>query len=151
MLWHSFADMADVIAGGELVIDRGEGVHVWDEGGRRYLDATASLWNCNVGYGRIEIADAAAAPDRAEALIAAMRARLTAVRARVAARPRPRVLTYSLGGRTSGRATTFDSVIRAAGGENVAAALGITGWKTLSPLPVPPWRKDWWPVGVWPT
>lgn len=78
------------------------------------------------------LGDAAAAPACAEALIAAMRARLTAVRARVAARPKPRVLTYSLGGRTSGRATTFDSVIRAAGGENVAAALGITGWKTLS-------------------
>ena len=58
--WHSFADMASVEAGGELVIDRGEGVHVWDERGRRYLDATASLWYCNVGYGREEIADAVA-------------------------------------------------------------------------------------------
>jgi putrescine aminotransferase len=59
--WHSFADMAAVERDGELVIDRGEGVHVWDEDGRRYLDATASLWYCNVGYGRQEIADAAAA------------------------------------------------------------------------------------------
>ena len=58
--WHSFADMAAVEAGGELVIDRGEGVHVWDEQGRRYLDATASLWYCNVGYGREEIAEAVA-------------------------------------------------------------------------------------------
>jgi adenosylmethionine-8-amino-7-oxononanoate aminotransferase len=58
--WHSFADMAAVESGGELVIDRGEGVHVWDEQGRRYLDATASLWYCNVGYGRMEIADAVA-------------------------------------------------------------------------------------------
>jgi adenosylmethionine-8-amino-7-oxononanoate aminotransferase len=52
--------MASVEAGGELVIDRGEGVHVWDERGRRYFDATASLWYCNVGYGREEIADAVA-------------------------------------------------------------------------------------------
>ncbi|MGZ4114663.1 MAG: aminotransferase family protein [Actinomycetota bacterium] len=58
--WHSFADMAAVERNGEVVIDRGEGVHVWDEAGRRYLDATASLWYCNVGYGRAEIADAAA-------------------------------------------------------------------------------------------
>ena len=58
--WHSFADMAAVESGGELVIDRGEGVHVWDEQGRRYLDATASLWYCNVGYGREEIAEAVA-------------------------------------------------------------------------------------------
>ncbi|MGE5460982.1 MAG: aspartate aminotransferase family protein, partial [Solirubrobacterales bacterium] len=59
--WHSFADMAAVEAGGETVVDRGEGVYIWDEQGRRYLDATAALWYCNVGYGREEIADAAAA------------------------------------------------------------------------------------------
>jgi putrescine aminotransferase len=58
--WHSFADMAAVERTGEVVIDRGEGVHIWDEAGRRYLDATAALWYCNVGYGRGEIADAAA-------------------------------------------------------------------------------------------
>jgi adenosylmethionine-8-amino-7-oxononanoate aminotransferase len=52
--------MAAVERDGELVIDRGEGVHVWDEQGRRYLDATASLWYCNVGYGRAEIAEAVA-------------------------------------------------------------------------------------------
>ena len=59
--WHPFADMHAVETDGELVVDRGEGVHVWDEEGRRYLDATASLWYCNVGYGRDEIADAAQA------------------------------------------------------------------------------------------
>jgi putrescine aminotransferase len=59
--WHPFADMAALQANGELVLVRGEGAHVWDEAGRRYLDATASLWYCNVGYGRTEIADAAAA------------------------------------------------------------------------------------------
>jgi putrescine---pyruvate transaminase len=59
-LWHSFADMAAVEREGELVIERGEGVHVWDESGGRYVDATAALWYCNVGYGRSEIAEAAA-------------------------------------------------------------------------------------------
>jgi putrescine aminotransferase len=58
--WHSFADMSAIVEGGELVLDRGDGVHVWDEDGRRYIDATAGLWYCNVGYGRGEIADAAA-------------------------------------------------------------------------------------------
>ncbi|HET7236419.1 MAG TPA: aminotransferase class III-fold pyridoxal phosphate-dependent enzyme [Actinomycetota bacterium] len=58
--WHSFADMAAIETGGELVIDRGEGIHVWDEQGRRYLDATAALWYCNVGYGRTQIAEAVA-------------------------------------------------------------------------------------------
>jgi adenosylmethionine-8-amino-7-oxononanoate aminotransferase len=52
--------MAALESGGELVIDRGERYHVWDERGRRYLDATAALWYCNVGFGRAEIADAVA-------------------------------------------------------------------------------------------
>jgi adenosylmethionine-8-amino-7-oxononanoate aminotransferase len=57
--WHPFADMS-VVRGRELVFDRGEGVWLWDEDGRRYLDATASLWYCNVGHGRTELAEAAA-------------------------------------------------------------------------------------------
>ena len=59
-LWHPFADMAAVAASGELVIDRGEGAYVVDEQGRRYLDASAGLWYCNVGHGRAALADAAA-------------------------------------------------------------------------------------------
>ncbi|HTX00680.1 MAG TPA: aminotransferase class III-fold pyridoxal phosphate-dependent enzyme, partial [Acidimicrobiales bacterium] len=41
-------------------IERGEGAVVWDDEGRRYLDSTAGLWYCNVGYGREEIVEAAA-------------------------------------------------------------------------------------------
>lgn len=59
-LWHPFARMAEV-TGHELVIERGEGVFVWDTDGRRYLDGAASLWYCNVGHGRREIAEAVAA------------------------------------------------------------------------------------------
>jgi adenosylmethionine-8-amino-7-oxononanoate aminotransferase/carbon monoxide dehydrogenase subunit G len=55
--WHPFANMAEV-AGNELVIVRGEGCQVDDREGRTYLDATAALWYCNVGYGRAEIAAA---------------------------------------------------------------------------------------------
>ena len=44
----------------EFVIERGEDVWIWDREGRRYLDATASLWYANVGHGRREIADAIA-------------------------------------------------------------------------------------------
>jgi adenosylmethionine-8-amino-7-oxononanoate aminotransferase len=53
--------MGAVSTHGELVIDRGEGAYIWDEQGRRYLDASASLWYCNVGHGRRSIAEAAAA------------------------------------------------------------------------------------------
>ena len=52
--------MANVTSADEVVIVRGEGCELFDRDGRRYLDATAGLWYCNVGYGRQEIADAAA-------------------------------------------------------------------------------------------
>ena len=58
--WHPFADMGSVEATGELAIVRGEGAYVYDSEGRRYFDATAGLWYCNVGHGRAEIAAAAA-------------------------------------------------------------------------------------------
>jgi adenosylmethionine-8-amino-7-oxononanoate aminotransferase len=57
--WHPFADMSTVRSR-ELVIERGEDVWVWDAQGKRYLDATASLWYANVGHGRPEIAEAVA-------------------------------------------------------------------------------------------
>jgi adenosylmethionine-8-amino-7-oxononanoate aminotransferase len=59
--WHPFADMSAVSGTGAITLVGGEGAHVVDDTGRRYLDATASLWYCNVGWGRREIADAAAA------------------------------------------------------------------------------------------
>jgi adenosylmethionine-8-amino-7-oxononanoate aminotransferase len=61
--WHPFADMASV-RGNELVLVRGEGMYLWDDAGNRYLDGSASLWYCNVGHGRTEIADAVAAQMR---------------------------------------------------------------------------------------
>ena len=57
--WHGFADM-HVIADKEVVITSGEGAVITDANGNEYIDATAALWFCNVGYGRREIADAVA-------------------------------------------------------------------------------------------
>ncbi len=59
--WHPFSDMGAVERDGEFVIARGEGAYVFDTDGTRYLDATAGLWFTNVGHGRRELADAAAA------------------------------------------------------------------------------------------
>jgi iron complex transport system substrate-binding protein len=70
---------------------------------------------------------------RAEALIAAMQARLQAVAAqRRPDAPRPRVLYWGAPGYTAGRGTSVDDIIRHAGGENAAAALGIVGFAPLS-------------------
>jgi len=55
--WHPFAEMSKV-QHAPFIVDRGEGIYVYDEEGRRYLDAAASLWYMNVGYGREEIIDA---------------------------------------------------------------------------------------------
>ncbi|MFE5504804.1 aspartate aminotransferase family protein [Amycolatopsis japonica] len=58
-LWHPFADMG-AVDGDRLVITRGEGSYVWGDEGKRYFDATASLWYANFGHGREEIAQAVA-------------------------------------------------------------------------------------------
>jgi putrescine---pyruvate transaminase len=58
--WHPFADMG-AVSQAELVIERGEGVHVFDAEGRRYLDGTASLWYANLGHGRPDVTRAVAA------------------------------------------------------------------------------------------
>ncbi|MBE2316321.1 aspartate aminotransferase family protein [Solirubrobacter sp. CPCC 204708] len=58
--WHPFADMA-AVSKSELLIERGEGVWVFDSDENRYLDATASLWYANIGHARAEVADAVAA------------------------------------------------------------------------------------------
>ncbi len=43
------------------VIDHGEGCYVWDDQGNRYLDGLAGLFVSQVGHGRRELAEAAAA------------------------------------------------------------------------------------------
>src|SRR5712691_1442780 len=62
-MWNPFANMS-TLAGKAITIVRGEGSTVYDADGRGYLDALASLWYCNVGYGRAEFAEAAAAQMR---------------------------------------------------------------------------------------
>jgi len=62
-MWNPFANMS-TLAGKAITVVRGEGSTVYDAQGRGYLDALASLWYCNVGYGRAELAETAAAQMR---------------------------------------------------------------------------------------
>lgn len=55
--WHPFSDMG-AVDGAELIVSSAEGVWLWDDTGKRYLDATASLWYANIGHGRKEMAEA---------------------------------------------------------------------------------------------
>jgi adenosylmethionine-8-amino-7-oxononanoate aminotransferase len=57
--WHGFADM-HTVAESKVVIRSADGVWLEDTDGNRYIDATAALWYCNVGYGRRAIAEAVA-------------------------------------------------------------------------------------------
>jgi|MDTC01.1.fsa_nt_gb adenosylmethionine-8-amino-7-oxononanoate aminotransferase len=58
--WHPLFQHSQLEGGTELtVFDRGEGSTLYDADGKAYLDAGGGLWNVNVGYGRLEIAQAA--------------------------------------------------------------------------------------------
>ncbi len=63
---HPWTNFGPFEREGALVITRGEGCHIWDAGGRRYLDAVGGLWCTNIGLGRKEMAQAIA--DQAERL-----------------------------------------------------------------------------------
>ncbi len=54
-LWHPMADPKANALEPPVIIAGGDGVHVTDIDGKRYLDCTAALWNVNVGHNRPEI------------------------------------------------------------------------------------------------
>ena len=57
---HPFTHSADLAKKGARVITRAEGVWLNDSEGERILDGMAGLWCVNIGYGRKELAAAAA-------------------------------------------------------------------------------------------
>ncbi|WP_304519746.1 aspartate aminotransferase family protein [Actibacterium sp. 188UL27-1] len=61
---HPFTDGAALAAKGTRVITRAEGVWLTDSDGAQMLDAMSGLWCVNIGYGREELAEAAAAQMR---------------------------------------------------------------------------------------
>ncbi|MGB3837308.1 aspartate aminotransferase family protein [Castellaniella sp.] len=58
-LWNPFSNMGNTV-GNQHTWVRGEGSHIYDESGKKYIDALASLWYMMVGYGREEIVEATA-------------------------------------------------------------------------------------------
>ena len=54
-VWHAFTQMAEYEP---LLIERGEGVYLFDTDGNRYIDGSASMW-CNVHGHRHPRLDAA--------------------------------------------------------------------------------------------
>ena len=59
-LFQPFTSIVDQQTNGPHVIDRAEGIRIYDSAGHEYIDAMAGLWCVNVGYGRQELVDAMA-------------------------------------------------------------------------------------------
>lgn len=61
---HPFTDHKDLRSVGTRVITRADGAYIYDASGNQILDGMAGLWCVNIGYGRGELADVAAAQMR---------------------------------------------------------------------------------------
>jgi 4-aminobutyrate--pyruvate transaminase len=56
---HPYTNLARHRETGPVVIDRGEGIHVYDDAGKRYIEGLAGLWCSALGYGNQELVAAA--------------------------------------------------------------------------------------------
>ncbi len=56
---HPFTNSGDLNRKGARVIERAEGVYLWDSQGNKIIDGMAGLWCVNMGYGRRELIEAA--------------------------------------------------------------------------------------------
>jgi len=62
---HPFTDHKELgEKGGSRIITRADGVYIYDSDGNKILDGMAGLWCVNLGYGRNELVEAAAAQMR---------------------------------------------------------------------------------------
>tara|TARA_B100000780_G_scaffold82008_1_gene55972 strand:+ start:2117 stop:3487 length:1371 start_codon:yes stop_codon:yes gene_type:complete len=58
-LFHPITNLKSHTSEDVLILDRGEGIYVYDKQGKKYLEGLAGLWCTSLGYGVKELADAA--------------------------------------------------------------------------------------------
>ncbi len=59
-LWVHNKQEANLTREGELpILERGEGIYLWDVEGRRYIDGLSGLWVTAIGHGREELGEVA--------------------------------------------------------------------------------------------
>jgi 4-aminobutyrate--pyruvate transaminase len=58
-LLHPTTNLAAHRTTGPLVLERAEGIYVWDASGKRYIEGLAGLWCTGLGYGNKELIEAA--------------------------------------------------------------------------------------------
>jgi 4-aminobutyrate--pyruvate transaminase len=56
---HPYTDLVSHQTKGPMVIARGQGVRVWDEAGREYIESVAGLWCASLGFDNERLAQAA--------------------------------------------------------------------------------------------
>ena len=56
---HPYTNLEQHKAVGPTVISRGEGVYVYDDSGKRYLEGMAGLWSTSLGFGEKRLVEAA--------------------------------------------------------------------------------------------
>ncbi len=56
---HPYTDLVTHQQTGPMIISRGEGVRVWDESGRDYIESVAGLWCASLGFSNERLARAA--------------------------------------------------------------------------------------------
>lgn len=57
---HPYTNFKTNEANGPFIIDRGEGIYVYDADGRRYIEGMAGLWSTSLGFSEPRLAEAAA-------------------------------------------------------------------------------------------
>ena len=61
---HSYTNARALERDGALVIERGEGIHVYDNAGKQYIEGMAGLWSVGVGFGESRLVEAAVKQSR---------------------------------------------------------------------------------------
>lgn len=54
-IWHPYTKFSAMAETPLPVIERGEGIYLYDEDGARYLDAISSWWACSLGHGHPDV------------------------------------------------------------------------------------------------
>ncbi len=57
-LIHPYTNLDAFRHSGPTILERGEGIHVWDTDGKRYIEGLAGLWCTSLGYANAELIEA---------------------------------------------------------------------------------------------
>ena len=56
---HPYTNLKLHLEEGPLMIRRGEGIHVWDDDGKQYIEGLAGLWCASLGFDNDRLVEAA--------------------------------------------------------------------------------------------